>query len=99
MNRIGIAASKIAKGNIFVFNVCVVFFVFLLSFLVFIVAGLVIMLALIVLGYVVNGFLPQDLLTEWKSIVAVCMATLTAVVCFFAIVALIQNIKFKLPGE
>lgn len=93
MNRIGIAASKIAKGNIFLYNIYVVFLIFLFALFVFVVAGASIMLALVLVGYIINGLLPQDLLRDWKHVVSICMAALTIVVGFFAIIALIRNFK------
>jgi hypothetical protein len=39
MDRIGIAASKIAKGNIVLYNACVFFLIFLFAFFIFIVSG------------------------------------------------------------
>lgn len=99
MNRIGIAASKIAKGNIFLYNTYVVLLIFLFSLFVFIIAGSAIMLALIIVGYIVDGLLPQDLLKDWNQVVAVCMSVLTAVVGFFAVIALIRNFKLKFISQ
>lgn len=93
MDRIGIAASKIAKGNIFLYNVIVIFLIGLFALFIFVIAGASVMLALIVVGMIVNGMLPQDFLAEWNGIISVCMAALTVVVSFFAIIALIRNFK------
>ena len=99
MDRIGIAASKIAKGNIFLYNAYVIVLIFLFSLFVFIIAGAAVMLALLIVGYIVNGLFPQDLLKDWKEIVSICMSVLTAVVGFFAVVALIRNFRLTFKGQ
>ena len=99
MDRIGIAASKMAKGNIVLYNGYVVLLTFLFAFFVFVVAGAAIMLALVIVGYIINGLLPQDLLKDWNSIVAVCMVSLTVVVGFFAAVALIRNFSLDFSSK
>ena len=38
----------------------------------------------------------NDLLKDWRQVVVACMASLTAVVGFFAVWALIKNFKLKL---
>lgn len=96
MDRIGIAASKIAKGNVVLYNTYVVVLTFLFSLFVFMIAGAAIMLALIIVGYFVDGLLPNDLLQDWRQVVVACMVSLTAVVGFFAVYALIRNFKLKL---
>jgi len=95
MDRIGIASSKIAKGNLILYNLYVVLLTFMFSLFVFVIAGAAVMLALILVGYIVDGMLPHNLLKDWQQIVSVCMSVLTAVVGFFAVMALIRNIKFK----
>ena len=96
MDRIGIAASKIAKGNVVLYNIYVVVLTFLFALFVFMIAGAAIMLALIIVGYFVDGLLLNDLLKDWRQVVVACMASLTAVVGFFAVWALIKNFKLKL---
>lgn len=95
MDRIGIAASKIAKGNIVLYNACVFFLIFLFALFIFIVGGAAIMIALMVVGYVVNGFLPHDFLKEWSPVVLISMSSLAAVVGVFSVIALIKNFKIK----
>lgn len=99
MDRIGIAASKIAKGSIVLYNSYVILLTFFFALFVLVIAGAAIMLALIIVGYIVNGLLPQNLLTDWKGVVSVCMASLTAVVGVFAIMALIRNFKLTLNSK
>lgn len=99
MDRIGIAASKMAKGSIVLYNVYVALLIFLFALFILVIAGAAVMLALIIVGYIVNGLLPQDLLKDWNQIVSTCMVALTVVVGFFAVLALIRNFKLKFIGK
>jgi len=95
MDRIGIASSKIAKGNLVLYNMSVVLLTFMFSLFVFVIAGAAVLLALILVGYIVNGMAPHNLLEDRQQSVSVCVSVLMAVVAFFAVMALIRNIKFK----
>lgn len=95
MERIGITASKIAKGRLFLYNLCVVGISFLFSLLVFFIAGSSIMLALIIIGYVVDGVLPTGLGQGWGEVIRVSMISLTIVVSIFTLFAILRNIKLK----
>jgi len=95
MERIGIAASKIAKGNLFLYNLYVVLISFLFSVFLFFIAGASIILALIIIGYVVNN-LSTDFSEDWWAVVNVCMGVLTVVVVIFNLFAIIRNFKVKL---
>ena len=65
MERIGIAASKIAQGNLFLYNFFVVAIASLFSLLVFFVSGCAIVLMLVIVAYVSSpgGF--PDLQKGW----------------------------------
>jgi len=93
MERIGIAASKIAKGNLVIYNLYVILLSFLFSLLIFFIAGSSIALALIIIGYVVNGVLPTGLEKGWGELVSVCMISLTVVISLFTLFAILRNIK------
>ena len=95
MERIGITASKIAKGNIFLYNFCVIGISFLFSLLVFFIAGSSIMVALIIIGYVIDGVLPTSFAGGWGKIIFVSMISLTVVVSIFTLFAILKNIKIK----
>jgi hypothetical protein len=95
VDRIGIAASKIARGNVFLYNVTVILLIFVFAVFIFILAGASVMLALIIVGFLVEGLLPQDFLKDWNYVIAVCMAALTVVVSFLSILAFIRNIKLN----
>ena len=96
MERIGIAASKIAQGNLWLYNLSVVLIAFLFSIFIFFIAGSSIVLALIIIGHVVNGILPNDLWADWRGIIRVCMISLTIIVSIFTLFAVLKNINFKL---
>ena len=95
MDRIGIAASKIARGNIIIYNAAVFIIIFMLALLIVVIAGSAIMAALLIVGYVINGLLPHSFLREWNLVMISCLSSLTAVVGFFAVIALIRNFKVK----
>jgi hypothetical protein len=96
MERIGIAASKMAQGNLWLYNLFVVLISFLFSFFIFFIAGSSIVLALIIIGYVVNGILPRDLWDDWHGVIRVCMISLTIIVSIFTLFAILRNMRFKL---
>ena len=93
MQRIGIAASKIAKGNLLVYNLFVVLISFLFSLFIFFLSGSAIVIALIVMAYVFSGIIPIDFEKNWISIMFLCMMTLTIVVSIFNLLAIFRNIK------
>ncbi len=95
MERIGLAASKIAKGNLFLYNGYVILLSFLFSFLIFVLAGSSLGIALIIIGYIANGFLPQNFEKDWTSVMRVCMISLTVMISLFNLFAILKNIKFS----
>ena len=94
MERIGIAASKMAQGKLFLYNVYVVLISFLFSLLIFLIGGSAVVIALIVIGYIVQGSGPACFGAEWRSIMLVCLGSLSFVVGLAALVAILRNIKF-----
>ena len=95
MERIGLAASKVAKGNLFLYNLTVILLSFLCCFMMFVIAGTTILLSLIVLGYIMNGLLPQDYSQDWLAVIRLCMLSLTVVMSIVNMFAISRNIKFK----
>lgn len=97
MERIGIAASKIAKGNLVLYNLFVVLISLLFSLLTFLLAGTSIYITLLLIGYVnsmiYGGGAPQNFEKEWTSVMLVCMIFLTIVVSLFNLLAILKNIK------
>ncbi len=95
MERIGIAASKIAKGNLLLYNFFVIVLSFLFSLLIFILAGTSILIALVLIKVISLGYAPQNLGQEWTSVMLVCMISLTNIVSIFNLCAIMKNIKFS----
>ena len=93
MKRIGIAASKIAKGNLFLYNIYVIVFSFLFSVLIFLMAGSSILIAIFILANVIGAFIPLDMEKNWIPITMMCVVTLTIVVVFFNLFAILANVK------
>ena len=96
MERIGVAASKMAQGNLWLYNLFVVVISFLFSVFIFFIAGSSIILALLIIGYVVNGILPKDLWDDWHGVIRVCMISLTIIVSVFTLFAVLRNFRFTL---
>ncbi|MCB9772444.1 MAG: hypothetical protein H6754_07840 [Candidatus Omnitrophica bacterium] len=95
MERIGIAASKIAKGNLFLYNVYVIVLSFLLSLLLFLLAGSAIFLGLWVIRLVIGPLIPSMSQKLWNVIFSFSLISLTFVVTSVSLVAVSKNIKFK----
>ena len=93
MKRIGIAASKISKGNLTLYNVYVVLISALFSLFIFIVAGSTIIFAIAIIKYVGNEIMGAELERSWQSILAVCMVSLTIVITLFNLFAISKNLK------
>jgi len=99
MKRIGIAASKISKGNLALYNVYVVLISALFSLFIFIVAGSTIIFALAIIQYVGNEIIGVEFERSWQSILAVCMVSLTVVITLFNLFAISINLKLpKIKG-
>lgn len=94
MERIGIAASKMAKGNLCVYNLWVILISFMFSLLVFFVVGSAIFVAFVLISYATHGLMPVNFEKEWISMGLVCMISLTMVVGLFCLIAILRNIKF-----
>lgn len=94
MERIGIAASKMAKGNLLFYNVWVVVISFLFSFFIFFIGGSAIAVALMVMTISAKGTMPVNFEKEWISIGLICMISLAAVVGIFCLIAVSRNLKF-----
>ena len=95
MERIGIAASKMAQGKFFLYNLYVVLISFLFSLFIFFLSGASILLAWIVIGYIADGILPQGMEGGWRVMARICMVTLTVVVMLLNFFAILKNIKFR----
>jgi len=100
MKRIGIAASKISKGNLVLYNFYVVMISVLFSLLIFIVAGSTIIFALVIVKYVGNEIMGIEFESRWGSIMPVCMVSLTIVITLFNLFAILMNVRIlRLKGQ
>ncbi|OGX05956.1 MAG: hypothetical protein A2Z88_02675 [Omnitrophica WOR_2 bacterium GWA2_47_8] len=97
MERIGIAASKFAKGNIWLYNLGVIMIAFLSSLFIFFVAGASIILSLLLLGYIIDQVTPVGFEKQWGVILRISMIALSVVIGIFNLMALVKNLKIKLP--
>ena len=95
MKRIGIAASKISKGNLALYNFYVVVISALFSLCIFIIAGSVVIFALAIIKYVGNEIMGVEFEKSWRSVLSICMISLTVVITLFNVFAILKN--FKLP--
>ena len=95
MERIGFAASKIAKGNIPLYNLFVVLISFLISFFIFVLSGFSIFVALFLVALMTHGLVAFDEKSTWFSILRLCLAALAVVVGLFNLCAIFKNVKVK----
>ncbi len=93
MERIGIAASKMAQGNFFLYNFYVILLSFLLALLIFLIGGSAVMIALIVIGYFAGGVGPAHLEDEWRSVIFACLGALSFFVGLSTLAAILRNAK------
>ena len=93
MQRIGIAASKIAQGNLFKYNISVIFIAFLCALLLFFVCGSSIVAALFLVSLIFRHFLPSEFHSAWPAVVRVCLAALGIVIGALYVLAVFKNIK------
>ena len=96
MERIGIAASKIAKGNLLLYNLVVILITVSVSLLIFFLAGSSIVIVLIFIAYVSGKFgsLP-DLQKGWMPLMAVCLKCLSVLMGILVFTAIGKNFRFK----
>lgn len=98
MKRIGIAASKMSKGNVPLYNLYVVLISCLFSLLIFLAAGTTIAMALILIGYLGTEIMGLEFKKSWSVVMIVCMTTLTVVVALFNIFGILINIRISPRG-
>jgi len=99
MKRIGIAASRISKGNLFVYNLVVVLLSFLFSLFIFLVSGCAVLVALTIIAYISGGLMPVGQGRYCSPLFTVCMASLTVVVTIFTLMVIMRNLKIRMPGH
>ncbi len=95
MKRIGIAASKIAKGNLVLYNIYVVVISSIFSLFIFLIAGATVIFAIFIISYLSNEILPPQYKNDWKAIIYFCMSSLSAITLLFNFWAIYRNMKVK----
>ena len=93
MKRIGIVSSRISKGNRALYNLCVVLISMLFSVFIFVIAGSTVIFALAIIKYVGTEIMGMEFEKSWKSILSVCMVSLTVVVTVFNLFVILINFK------
>ena len=93
MDRIGIAASKMAQGNLLAYNLLVIFISCLFSLFIFLVCGFSVLAVLFLVSLVLRVFMPSDFQTMWLYVAKICLIALAAIVGILNTVAIIRNIR------
>lgn len=95
MKRIGLTASKIAKGNIWLYHLAVVVISFLFAMFVFLVCGFCIAVALVIVSLVLQRMLPNMDQNAWSHVVRSCLKLLGILIGVVMLVAIVKNIKLN----
>ena len=96
MERIGMAASKMAHGNLFLYNLYVIIICMVFSLFTFVLAGMVTAFALILITSLINAMSAQHHPPlEFNAAFIVCMLTFTVVIALFNLFAILRNLKFS----
>ena len=93
MKRIGIAASKISKGNRVLYSFYVILISVLFSTFIFVIASSTVIFALTIVKYIGNELMGVEFEGSWRSILAMCMVALTVVVTLFNLFAILINLR------
>jgi hypothetical protein len=95
MKRIGITASRIAKGNLWLYNVYVLILSFLLCLLVFFLSGFTLIVGLALISFITRGFMVVEMGTGFSALLITCMIALTVVVGVMYLFAVMRNFKIR----
>ncbi len=95
MQRIGLAASKIAKGNIWVYHLTIVFISCLFAVFVFLVCGFFIAVTIFLLSLLPQRLLPSVNAHTWVHVFRICLKFLGVLIGIFTLIAILKNIKLR----
>ena len=95
MKRIGLAASKIAQGNVWFYNLAVVIITVLFAFFVFFICGFIIGIAIFALSLIAQHGLHLGNGQTWLEALRICLILLGILVGIGALVGIIINIKLR----
>ena len=93
MQRIGITASRMSKGSLLSYNLCVILIACLLSLLIFLICGFSILLIVFLISLILHTLKPTDFQGDWVPMFKICLTVLAFVVGIFNIVAILKNIQ------
>jgi len=94
MLRIGIAASKMSKGSLLSYNLCVIVIACLFSLFIFLICGFSILLIVFLVSLILHALKPADFHAGWVHMFKICMVVLAVVVGVFNIAAILKNVQF-----
>lgn len=94
MLRIGIAASKMSKGNLLSYNLYVILIACLFSLLFFLICGFSVILIVFLISLILHILKPADFHAGWIHVFKICLIVLAWVVGILNIVAILKNIQF-----
>jgi len=95
MKRIGIAASRIAKDNLLLYNFYVILISCLLSLLIFFISGLILIVGIGLISYFAHWVLTPEPGTWFAPFLITCFAVLAGIVGIITLIAIFTNIKFR----
>jgi hypothetical protein len=95
MLRIGLAASKISKGNIWFYHLAVVLISLLFAVFAFLICGFAIGVTIFILSLVLQRVMPSVNAQAWMDVLRTCLIILGVLIGILSIVAIIKNTKLK----
>ncbi|MBZ0166441.1 MAG: hypothetical protein K8I00_06510 [Candidatus Omnitrophica bacterium] len=93
MKRIGMAASRISKGNVRLYNTYVILISLLFSIFLFFIVGLAVILAIGIVMLFGPETMTQELRDNWQTVTRMCGQALALVVVVFNAIAIVVNMK------
>ena len=96
MQRIGLAASKIANGNIWTYHLSVILISLLFALFIFLICGFCIALTIFLLSLLLEHVLPAVNSESWWKVLKICLKLLGILISISTLVAILQNVKLKL---
>jgi hypothetical protein len=94
MRRIGIAASKMSRGSLLGYNVCVILIACLFSLFVFFICGFAILPIVFVAFLILHAVKHTAMQTQWLQVFKICLVFLASIIGILTIVAIAKNIQF-----
>jgi len=94
MLRIGIAASKMAKGSLLTYNLFVLLISCLFSLIIFLICGFSILIIVFLISWGLHIVRPAVFHAGWVPMFKICLIILAVVTGVLNSVAIIRNIQF-----